>query len=94
MTLPDWASSEKNSTAWLVRVKAVPGASRTRIVGSLGDALKIQVAAPPEAGAANRSLAEVLSKAFGVGHRDVELLSGGSNPRKLFRIRGGQIPSL
>lgn len=89
---PVWATSEPGST-WLVRVKAVPGASRTRIVGPLGDSLKIQVAAPPEAGAANRMLAEVLAEAFGVAHRDVALVSGPSNPRKTFRVHGGQIPS-
>ncbi len=32
-----------------ISVKAVPGASRTRIVGWLGDHLKVAVAAPPKA---------------------------------------------
>ena len=90
---PAWLSSESDGV-WLVRVKAVPGASRTRVVGPLGDALKIQVAAPPEAGAANRALAQELAEAFGVSTRDVELVSGPTNPRKSFRIRGGQIPSI
>lgn len=90
---PVWATSEPENT-WLVRVKAVPGASRTRIVGPLGDSLKIQVAAPPEAGAANRMLAEVLAEAFGVAPRDVSLVSSPTNPRKSFRVSGGQIPSI
>lgn len=88
-----WVSTAPDGS-WIVRVKAVPGASRTRIVGPLGDALKIQVAAPPEAGAANRSLIELLAEAFGASSRDVVLASGASNPRKTFRIRGGGIPSL
>lgn len=92
MTEPSWASKAPDGS-WIVRVKAVPGSSRTRIVGPLGDALKIQVAAPPEAGAANRSLLDVLAASFGVSQRDVELVSGAANPRKSFRIRGGQIPS-
>lgn len=91
--MPAWLSSESDGV-WLVRVKAVPGASRTRIAGPLGDALKIQVAAPPEAGAANRSLAATLAEAFGVSPRDVELVAGPASPRKSFRIRGGQFPSI
>ncbi len=31
-----------------VKVKVVPGASRDEVVGQLGDALKVRVAAPPE----------------------------------------------
>jgi len=92
VNIPSWASSAPDNR-WIVRVKAVPGASRTRIVGPLGDSLKIQVAAPPEAGAANRSLAEILADAFGVSHRDVELVSGPTSPRKTFHVHGGQIPS-
>lgn len=88
-----WVSSAPDGS-WIVRVKAVPGSSRTRIVGPLGDALKIQVAAPPEAGAANRSLADLLAEAFGTSTRDVEIASGASNPRKTFRIKGGRIPSV
>lgn len=88
---PAWATPEPDGFC-LVRIKAVPGASRTRIMGVLGDALKIQVAAPPEAGAANRALSEILAEAFGVPTRDVSLVSGPTSPRKTFRIRGGRIP--
>ncbi len=33
-----------------VRVKVVPGASRSEVVGVHGDRLRVRIAAPPEAG--------------------------------------------
>ena len=47
-------------------MKVVPGASRTRLAGQLGDALKVAVAAPPEAGKANAALIELLAQVFAV----------------------------
>jgi uncharacterized protein (TIGR00251 family) len=69
-------------------VKVVPGASRDRIVGELGDALKIAVSRPPEDGAANRAVIELLSDALGLPARDIALIAGQTNPRKQFRILG------
>lgn len=69
-------------------VKVVPGASRDRLAGVLGEALKIATSAPPEKGKANAAVAAALAKAIGVDRRDVTLLSGQTNPRKEFRIAG------
>ena len=71
---------------WEIRVKAVPGASRSRIAGVLGDRLKVQVAAPPEDGKANKAVAEVLARWLGLAKSEVELVSGASQPAKVFRI--------
>ena len=49
----------------VIAVKAVAGASRDRVVGVLGDALKIATAAAPEKGKANRAIAATLTKALG-----------------------------
>ncbi len=71
-----------------ITVKVVPNASRDRIVGPLGDALKIQVAAPPERGRANAAVEQLLAEALGVKQKDVSVARGMSNPRKVVLVRG------
>jgi uncharacterized protein (TIGR00251 family) len=71
-----------------IQVKAVPGASRSRIVGWLGDHLKIAVAAPPEGGKANKAICEVLAAALGVRPQDVQVTAGMGNPRKKVFVGG------
>ena len=72
----------------VIPVKVVPGSSRDRIVGVLGDCLKIATSQPAEKGKANQAVADILAKALGVRKRDVTLVSGPTNPRKEFRIAG------
>lgn len=71
-----------------ITVKAVPGASRSKVVGWLGDALKIQVAAPPEKGKANAAIENLLAGLFGVAASSVRITSGTSSPRKMVRLCG------
>ncbi|MCY2924630.1 MAG: DUF167 family protein [Planctomycetota bacterium] len=72
----------------ILPVKVVPGSSRDKIAGVLGEALKITTSAPPEKGKANLAVAALLAAALGVDKRSVELISSPSNPRKEFRISG------
>jgi len=69
-------------------VKVVPGASRDRLAGVHGDALKIQVAAPPERGKANAAVEALLAFLLGVPIRSVEVVRGHSSPRKIVRVSG------
>jgi len=71
-----------------LKVKAVPGASRSEIVGRLGEALKVRVAAPPEGGKANREIMELLAAKLGLQVAGVSLVSGASSPAKVFELRG------
>ena len=71
-----------------LRVKVVPGASRTRIAGTLGDRLKISVAAPAHGNQANRAVVTLLAKTFGLHERDVAILTGHQQPRKTVRLDG------
>ena len=65
-----------------------PGATRDRIVGILGDALKITTSAPAERGKANQAIAAILAEELGVGRSDVRLVSGAASPRKELRTSG------
>lgn len=70
------------STGTRIELKVVPGASRDRVMGVLGDALKIAVSKPPSGGAANAAVVAVLAKAFGVREANVTIVSGHASPRK------------
>jgi uncharacterized protein (TIGR00251 family) len=72
----------------VIPVKVVPGSSRDRVVGVLGDSLKIATSAAPEKGKANAAVAKILADALGLDARRVELVSGPTNPRKEFGIAG------
>lgn len=69
-------------------VKVVPGASRTRLSGRWGHALKVAVAAPPEGGKANAALVRVLAEALGVRAADVHLVRGHGSPLKRVAVAG------
>jgi uncharacterized protein (TIGR00251 family) len=72
----------------VIAVKAVRSTSRNRIVGVLGDCLKIATSAPAEKGKANKAIAAILAEALGADKRDVELLEGWASPRQEFRVAG------
>lgn len=71
-----------------LKVKAVPGASRSEIVGRLGEALKVRVAAPPEGGKANREILELLAEKLGLPAAGVTLVSGAVSAAKVVALRG------
>lgn len=73
----------------LIRVKAVPGASRDEIAGVIGDRLKVRVTAPPEDGKANKAICAVIARAAGVKAKQVTIEQGGSSARKTVRVAQG-----
>jgi uncharacterized protein (TIGR00251 family) len=79
--------TEQNGGVRLM-LKVVPGASRDRIVGVLGDALKIAVSKPPAEGAANKAVLELLADALNLPVGNVSIVRGQSNPRKEVVIIG------
>jgi uncharacterized protein (TIGR00251 family) len=74
--------------AVLLKVKAAPGASRDKIAGLHGDAIKIAVSAAPEKGKANDAIVRVLAKGLGLKRSQVSLESGSTSRDKWLRIEG------
>lgn len=72
--------------AVLLRVKVVPGASRTRYLGLWETRAKFAVAAPPEKGLANKALAAFLAKLLRVNKRNITVVAGHTSPLKTIRI--------
>jgi uncharacterized protein len=67
-------------------VHVQPGAKRTEVVGTHGDALKIRLAAPPVDGQANEALIVFLAEQFGVPQRQVEIRSGHASRSKRVQV--------
>jgi uncharacterized protein len=78
----------------LIRVKAVPGASRDAIAGVLGDRLKVRTSAAPEGGKANKAICKLLARALDLKPAQIELHNGHTNPEKMIRIDGCTIEHL
>lgn len=77
-----------NARAARLKVKVVPGASRTEIVGRLGEALKVRVAAPPEGGQANREVVALLAARVGLPLAAVSVVSGLTSASKVVAFQG------
>jgi uncharacterized protein (TIGR00251 family) len=69
-------------------VRIVPRASRSEIAGEHNGALRIRIAAPPVAGAANRELIRLLARSFKLPQNAVEIISGAASKSKVVHIAG------
>ena len=72
----------------VLRLHVQPGAGRTAVVGTYGDALKVRVAAPPEGGRANEACLALVAETLGVKADAVELSGGQSSRSKRVRVKG------
>ena len=84
--MQDWLSTHDERL--LLRIKAVPGASRDTIAGLLGDQLKIRIIAPPEGGKANQAIIGLLCEQLGIPRGQLTLISGHTARDKLIQIDG------
>lgn len=77
-----------------LKVKVVPGASRSSLGGWLGDSLKVRVSAPPEKGKANAAVISLLAKELQLDESALSILSGGTSPHKVIGIKGKEISAI
>jgi uncharacterized protein YggU (UPF0235/DUF167 family) len=71
-----------------LRLRVVPGARATRLVGRHGAAWKVRVAAAPERGAANAAVVRLLAETLAVPERGITLVSGRTARDKILEIAG------
>lgn len=75
-------------TRCVIRVRAVPNASKTAVAGTLGGAVKVKLKAVPEGGRANAELLEFFAEKLGVPKRAVSLESGDTGRDKRVAVEG------
>jgi uncharacterized protein (TIGR00251 family) len=71
-----------------LRLRIVPNAKRSEVVGPHGDAIKLKIAAPALEGKANDELVEFLADKLGVARRSITLVSGEKSRDKVVAIEG------
>lgn len=82
----DWICQRGHDVEILLRV--VPRASRTEVAGTVGDALKIRLNAPPVEGKANKALLKFLARRLGVRTSEITLLGGETSRNKRVTVTG------
>ena len=79
---------DRSTAMATLSIKVVPGASRDRVVGRYGDAIKVQVSAPPEGGKANQAVVELIAATLGLRGNQVQIAKGHTQSRKIVHIDG------
>lgn len=69
-------------------VKVHPRARRNGVVGPHGDALKVQVTAPPADGAANAAVEALIAELLGIAKTRVLVAHGAKSRRKTVVVDG------
>ena len=71
-----------------LNVKVIPGASRNKIAGWIGDAVKIRVQAPPEKGKANAAVISLLADFLDIPERHLSICAGHTSQNKVVEVQG------
>lgn len=79
-------SPEDGGRSVRLRLRVSAGASRRRVLGVHGGALKVSVKAPPEKGRANKDVLSLVAETFGLTPSDVTILSGETSPDKVVKL--------
>jgi len=71
-----------------IKVKVHPRARRSAVAGRLGEAWKIDVAAPPVEGKANEECVRFLAGLAGVQRSAVRIVTGATSRTKVVEVEG------
>jgi len=71
-----------------IPLKVSAGASKTKIIGLYGSALKVAVNAPHEQGKANQALIRLMEKSLGVSKKQIKIITGQTSKIKIVEIIG------
>jgi uncharacterized protein (TIGR00251 family) len=71
-----------------LRLRVVPGARRSGVVGRHGEAWKVRVSAPAEDGRANDAVLALLAETLCLPRRDLELTAGFTSRDKVVALDG------
>lgn len=95
LALPGWNTepmgelwAKRTETGWTLTIRAQPSSGRSSVVGTVGDALKIRVAAPANEGKANAELLRFLATTLELRRNSVSLLHGERSRDKVVEVRG------
>ena len=70
----------------ILSIHLIPNASRSEIVGWVGETLKIRIAAPPVEGKANEALIRFLADKLDLAPSEIEIVGGLSSKQKRVKI--------
>jgi uncharacterized protein (TIGR00251 family) len=70
----------------ILKLRIVPNARRSEVVGAHGDAIKVKVQAPPVDGKANEALCEFLAEQLQVPARSIEIVGGEKSRDKVVAV--------
>ena len=73
-------------------IKVHPRARKNAITGTVGDALKLALTAPPVDGRANQAVIEFFADLFAIPRSSVTIASGETSRNKVVRIAGVSKP--
>ncbi|MCI5778251.1 MAG: DUF167 domain-containing protein [Lentisphaeria bacterium] len=91
--MPDFARVEA-SGAILLKLRVRPGAKSTGVAGAFGDALKIELQAPPVDGKANAALIRFLADKLRIPRSALRIKSGESSRDKVIMITGTTLDNI
>lgn len=77
-----------------MKLRVIPNAKRSEVVGEYGEAIKLKIAARAVDGKANEALLEFVADQLNVSRRTLELVSGEKSRDKTIAVQGMEIAAV